>query len=476
MISFITKIERVNAFNPRQTFCDEPRRMRSEAEKAAIDKALQSYWGGRMNSRVAAWPDGYAAMVPVWDAVYVNNGVVPDIFGITLNPVETVRKPESTRAAFEAARLRGDIVVNPLFKSRYTASEQPVLRPKPGVTPTVQRHTVDLANQVGEMLCNRAMGDSARLYSVPFWELPLEEGSLYWQIHRMQMEEDDVEKVVYFKDEVAFQKEMQRVHSQIENSLEINSALVTSVRAEANSGVYDLLTELGELKETIGWAFGLLVDLATLYRKTRKEIQSAMKSGKTKGELATFAASKWMEYRYAISPLIYSLNDIMDYLETESPQYQTYRKGRTDKVAFSLFGKIHEVSVTERCFLKRRYGLDGMSNASKLKMSVASTAWELLPLSFIVDWFVQIGDFLSSIGIPADVSQEAAQYSWKINETVTLDTPLDTKIRFQLEMYKAQPINPASHIGINSDVFMNWKRWLDSASLGWLLARGLMKK
>lgn len=265
------------------------------------------------------------------------------------------------------------------------------------------------------------------------------------------------------------------IASKVLQSLEVSQGLVTSTRAAANSGVYDLLTELAELPETVKYIYSVIKEILTLFKSTRKEVlklaskrrweTEAQKTAQT----ATAIASLWMQFRYAIMPLVYSANDALELLSIVHNPYHTTRDGESAKTTISHFGEDVEVDVVHRCFIKRRYGARGTTTSDFLKFDVAATAWELVPLSFVVDWAFNVGDFLSALGTPEAVQQEAAQYSWKTTQSLSLKTPTGSTLSVALELYEARPINPGDHIGLNLDLFMNLKRTLDALALSWLL-------
>lgn len=256
---------------------------------------------------------------------------------------------------------------------------------------------------------------------------------------------------------------------------EWDRGLITSVHAEANSGAWDLLTEMGEAKETIGWIFGLLKSGVDLVVKTKRELRNAHKRpGQSASALADEIASIWMQFRYAFSPLGYSVNDALAYFETEFKPYETFRKGSNVKVDvdFPSDWSVSDIKVRDRVFLKHRYASD--YTLHNLGFNPLATAWELTPLSFVVDWLLNIGDLLSALNTPNNVIDMGCTYSRQIKDTVEFRTP-EGRFELTVNYYKLTPYNPLDRVGLTMDLSMTWKRWLDAIALSWMGTKSLLK-
>lgn len=282
----------------------------------------------------------------------------------------------------------------------------------------------------------------------------------------------------------------------ISPEFEYDTGLITSVLAEANSGTYDLLTEIAELPETLKYLISLLKDFASAYKAVRKkevEIKKLFASKKqtkrTARELADALASLWLQFRYALSPIGYSIEDIINTLEEYKRVFAKYR----DKVTLSPDvdapdGYVvvnNSLSLTHRCIIKRSFSPEDIVDAllSILKLNPLSTAYELIPLSFVLDWFVNIGDYITSMTNTISYEQQASCYSWKLEGKITLrkvvpglpDGFPPPEVTFEVEHYKRNVINPRDLAGLNLDPSLNWKRQLDALALLWGPAKTIMK-
>lgn len=276
-------------------------------------------------------------------------------------------------------------------------------------------------------------------------------------------------------------------------TFEYDDGMITSVLADANQGYWDLLTEMAELPETIRWAYDLIGQATAATKAARnKEIVLRKKYERklmTAVQLASAIASVWMQYRYAIKPLAYSLNDIQDVLLNYYHLFRTSRDFRDRSENWktgittraSLNNLYSEVTVSEcklRAYIKRSY--DASSTLADLlrnySINPVTTAWELVPLSFVADWFVNVGDFLAAWTGPNVHVHQASSISLKSVGKVTLynEQNPDQKIVATVKYYDRRGLNPVEHIALKFDPYIDWKRSLDALALLWGSQRSLL--
>lgn len=277
---------------------------------------------------------------------------------------------------------------------------------------------------------------------------------------------------------------------------EINKSIVTSALAEANSGTYDLLTEVAELPETLRYLIGILRDFASALKAVRKrevEVKKLFRNKKqterTAYELADALASVWLQFRYAISPLGYSFNDVITTLEEYKRVFAKYRQRQVDyaepvKISGLDILSHDDFITSHKVFIKRSFSPEDIVDAllSLLKVNPLATAYELIPLSFVVDWFLNIGDYITAMTGTISYSQEAATYSWKTEGNVTYgmnnilpDGYRPPTVNLSYRTYKRIVIDPKAHTGLSYDPFINWKRQLDALALLWGPTKKMMK-
>jgi hypothetical protein len=127
---------------------------------------------------------------------------------------------------------------------------------------------------------------------------------------------------------------------------------------------------------------------------------------------------RYMEIRYAIRPLMYDCKGIVDALTREpnsKPKRQTFRGSTTYSDGDTDYGErplvmntnkgifsatCHETSKWSRDIIVRAGVLTELQESSQLNIwgltQPIESAWELVPFSFIVDWFFNVSDVLGS--------------------------------------------------------------------------------
>lgn len=265
-------------------------------------------------------------------------------------------------------------------------------------------------------------------------------------------------------------------------TLEWDRGLITAVTAEANSGAMDVLTEIGEARETVGFIFGLIgriLDLAVAFRKLLSNL-IRKNAGKATKAFATELATLWMEFRYAVSPIGYSINDALALMTSLHKPYGSFRSGSSQKIDVELsdgWSASGNLEIIDRVFLKHRYELE--SRLDGMKFNPLATAWELTPLSFVIDWALNIGDLLSALWLPNNVSQVAAQYSRQLRPSTVVLTQKGKatgNVLLNCRYYKATPFDPLAEVRLNVNLSMSTKRWADAVSLSWLLTKDKLKR
>jgi len=166
------------------------------------------------------------------------------------------------------------------------------------------------------------------------------------------------------------------------------------------------------------------------------------------------AANAWLAYRYGVKPLISSIEGIVkESFRSVRPLRQTTRtelKTELDSVALSAFdyGGIHRrfrSSETEK-FTVRCTSIDealsGMSQRYGLSTkSLLTLPWELLPYSFVIDWLVNVGDFVGALAQAAEPASlgRCEVWTWDYTWTrVTTDSWCDPPLYGTPGKYSAQ--------------------------------------
>jgi len=141
--------------------------------------------------------------------------------------------------------------------------------------------------------------------------------------------------------------------------------------------------------------------------------------GKTASSLAKANSATWLEYRYGWVPLIGDCNTIIKDAHkirertkkrvlvaragssSSNVSSDTWRPGPDDGLSTS---GSYSHSITRRASAGVRYEVilpDVSSSAARFAGTSASdlpsTLWEIIPYSFVVDWFVNVGDWIRAV-------------------------------------------------------------------------------
>lgn len=309
---------------------------------------------------------------------------------------------------------------------------------------------------------------------------------------------------------------------------DLDAAIQAAIISTQNAAVadfksgYDLLTELGEGKQTLAFfsetfsRFGNIV--SKFHQKiggTKAEFKAA--SGMTPKALLRASNSYlksfgnlWMTYRYAIMPLVYSARDIHEVWQAIGTLYKTSRSSEVINLntfdPYQVGGRAtvfnSSGSVIVRTTVKGGFTKEGIQTRLMQDIGVNPlvTAWELIPFSFVVDWFVGIGDFLAAHTgldltaqrkICTSVKRDYVEQIWLRNNlpdslikswpnTICGNQQVDISLQrdvcgllferkvrtYERKLYDS----PAVDIALNNS-WMNWKRWADTSVLSYNSAR-----
>lgn len=200
-------------------------------------------------------------------------------------------------------------------------------------------------------------------------------------------------------------------------------------------------------------------------------------------EFADAMADLWLNFRYNIMPNVYLLEDIEKAVNRLDNEFITARSKSVFDVRLSGDGWGFDIPVIQRCVIKRRFNLvPGFFQSHQISNSLFVTAWELVTLSFVIDWFVNIGDVLASLSFKQDWEAEGATLSHlvKFSETVNLfpdqEYAIDPIVQIDGVLYDRKNINPSDYIGFVWQPKLGLERKIDAIALLWRPVRSQLKR
>lgn len=396
---------------------------------------------------------------------------VDALTGISTKPVPALKllerewkqKGGGTRAQWKAAQEKGSILIRPLYTGSYTLKD--VLVPVIGAPVRGQHGTTHLGLLENAPLIRECVYGQ-KLRKAPGFPTDYVVESQDRQFYRSfgavanLYEVSDVTSLFRLK-APPIEEFVEFLEFQ-----EHPSGLVNPTLEKLNAGVYDLLTELAELTSTIEYIFSALrrIVLAFIGMKS-KEVKLAKKYGFGTKEFLDELAGLWMSFRYAASPIAYSIQDAQKVLAAQQRSFVTERGRKDVPFTFELDGYTFSGSLEWRCFAKAKV----QGGTVGLGLNPARTLWEVTPLAFVVGWVLPVGSFLSALMPPSGAQQTVASLSYRVrNVEITYQHNGKTiTVPNKIDIYKVKPITPFAEVDFWPQVHINWKRSLDGLALSW---------
>lgn len=433
------------------------------------------------------WRDVVDYDSPAANNLRSGNRVVPIYFGSMILTPEVVppptvmssqrwrEKPKSKRKNWERAKKRGDIVFKPIKTGSYTAVSNPGLDPKyraASSTRVTWNRTMDSFMPLGTGLCTTslkrmAMPDEKVRSSISANIEVFQDKTRYSETRFLYLED------IYPGVSEAIHKFVMDITPQREVCFD--RGLSTSVICEANAGAWDIATEIAEgLRETIPSIVKACAHIVRKYLEVRKKIKVLRKNAISEStNLATLKAdiaALWLNFRYGIGPLAYTIQDGLAYFEHEQQKYQTYRDGMSKEYKFEHDDLVGSVKVTHRCVVRDLFdpNLLGRYNTSGLKINFWDTLWQIAPASFMIDWVVNVGDVLTTLVEPDGLKTRKWMYSVRCRDTLVLTSPRlpGGSITVAIDCYTAST-SVREPVGLQFNPNMSPKRWLDALAIFW---------
>lgn len=206
--------------------------------------------------------------------------------------------------------------------------------------------------------------------------------------------------------------------------------------SNVDSAPYGFAEDIAELRETVEFVKNPLKSARNLALKMHKAVKRRAK--KFKQSDAEALASVWLEYRFALSPLIRSIDDAISAASASySKVIQPYYTGRSkilesDEGSTQLTGSnafvftrvnSHTVECSSGVYYKTTNPIDTLLEGLGLRFKdVPTTMWAVFPLSFMVDRMYNITNFLNGMRVISDPQLQIIGGWSSIKETIAVTT------------------------------------------------------
>lgn len=208
-------------------------------------------------------------------------------------------------------------------------------------------------------------------------------------------------------------------------------------RSQIQKTYVNLSVAMAELPKTAAMVRKGIMDFYEVYRKIRRRDPNlvvmpyyALREKRLR--------ERWLEYHYGIRPLVMEIDGGLRALNAyvQKPLYfhgkvrDTEHRQNSYSRAFSLDGRsftgakmCETVTMEPQLIYRVAYNTEGV--AARLApyglTNPLLTAWELVPFSFVADWFVNVGDTIASLDNLHSVKSLDVIRSCRTHKLITID-------------------------------------------------------
>lgn len=200
----------------------------------------------------------------------------------------------------------------------------------------------------------------------------------------------------------------------------LQPALVQACAAQQASAGFDAGTFLAELHKTVA-----------LFKNVLSRLLTLAASGKL--------GSAWLEGRYGWRQILFDIeaaNEAIEQLSsndtfTRNKSRMTASRSWTDTRTFtnpySSTGEIHRINISDSIEATVVGSMVADHRPSAIYFSPISTAWELVPFSFVIDWVVSVGSWLDSLSFLSTSVNHVQAAGYKISIHRTFESYVETQ-------------------------------------------------
>lgn len=312
---------------------------------------------------------------------------------------------------FYLRRDRGELISNPMSSFKYVAGQKPASTSFRMIAPATWKHS-----------------EKNTLYVRPVNYMVYGTQSSLWPGYAYSWL--DNRKQIYVMDDRL--SDVDEAH--------------TSLAAQLSHGVASILVTLAEGHKTLR----MITDAVKFLRKpVRDAARDAGFSGKwwldpnKRRQILDSASDAWLQGRYGWRPFVYDVMSMIDAASTDIIYRKTERGGfvpvEVGVPYTQTFANLYPISGVGRLQYKVvgdvvltskiSFGQTAdfripIQNAGHVwgAYSLTNVAWELVPYSFVVDWFINLGDAFDSLWAYALIHERIGWTKFKLDMSATMKT------------------------------------------------------
>jgi len=209
-------------------------------------------------------------------------------------------------------------------------------------------------------------------------------------------------------------------NSEVDNSRKRANSKALGDLASAKASMGENLAQLSQTVDMFATIAEATTDLYRAYRALRrgqlpkihglnvKALKKLVKERKVERRLANY----WLTYWYGFKPLVSDAYGIWDLMkELSKPALLVHGRGRSSvtynkRFTSRVVGAFEpKLDLVDTCMIRHQCHVTGRLNDAHISriinraglLNIPSLAWELIPFSFVVDWGVPVGTFLSNL-------------------------------------------------------------------------------
>lgn len=225
---------------------------------------------------------------------------------------------------------------------------------------------------------------------------------------------------------------------------------VWSVSSANNEAHIKCLKSVSDAKINIGVALAEARKTSDLILSAARRVDRAFRAFR-RGNLREVARvldivpgrvhKTWLEYKYGWMPVLMDVKGAAEFFAQQhcsrpirfvSTGKASYRKQRTENKTYTLWVNNSVNPYTETCILEYSVKIKAWCEISNPHLSAlqqlgltnpALVAWELIPFSFVFDWFISVGSWLEALTACHGVEVKKAMKSYVATGSATQRIP-----------------------------------------------------